>query len=63
MPVSDAVLTADGSKNRIVGKLLEQAMGAAASKAMAEGVSDPDEIRRRMLQARADLKAQMDNGA
>ena len=37
-------------------KVMESAMAAAAAKAQAEGVTDPNEIRRRMLEARDQVK-------
>lgn len=38
---------------------VQNAMAEAAAQAQAEGIVDPDEIRQRMLDARAALKAQV----
>ena len=40
-------------------KLIEQAMVWAINKCMEEGVTDPEEINARMMQARADIKTSM----
>jgi len=37
-------------------KRIEQAMSAAVTKAMAAGITDPDEIRRMMLEAAAQAR-------
>jgi hypothetical protein len=41
------------------GKAVEAAMAAATEQALAEGVTDPDEIRRRKLAARDAVRAGM----
>lgn len=38
-------------------KLIEQAMAAAATQAMADGITSPEEIRERMVDARLSMKA------
>ena len=45
-----------GHKNKDLAKRIEQAMAGAALQAQAEGVTDPDEIRRLMLAARDRVK-------
>lgn len=56
MPVVEAVGVAVGHDGSPAGiswaKQLEAAMTAAVEQAQAEGVTDPDEIRRRILDAR-----------
>lgn len=43
------------------GKRIEEAMSAAIAQAMEDGVSDPDDIKTRMLQARESVKIAMRN--
>lgn len=59
MPVKSAVMVSDGSRNHVTARLLEEAMGAAASKALADGITDPAETKKLMLAAREKLKAQL----
>lgn len=56
MPIAAAAMSSSSSKNPHLAKLIEEAMGAAASKAIAEGITDPNEIRARMLEARELVK-------
>ncbi len=56
MAIAEAAMASSSSKNPMLSKLIEEAMGAAASKATAEGITDPNEIRARMLAARELVK-------
>jgi len=46
---------AGGVDSNITPKEIEEAMAAAVIKAMNEGITDPDEIRRRQLEARDEV--------
>lgn len=52
--VGVATAHADNVKDAERNKLMQDAMTAAVVKAQAEGITDPDEIRRRILKARDD---------
>jgi hypothetical protein len=49
---------ASASNDTPSAKAIEDAMSQAAADAQAEGISDPDEIRERMLEARKRAKGQ-----
>jgi hypothetical protein len=48
---------AASSKKAAPGNSIEEAMSKAAAQAQAEGITDPDEIRQRMLEARKQVNA------
>jgi hypothetical protein len=48
---------AASNKKAATGNSIEEAMSKAAAQAQAEGLTDPDEIRQRMLDAREKAKA------
>jgi len=54
MPIVEAHGSASG--RNISAKAVEQAMAQAAQQCAAEGVADPAEIKRRMLEARERVK-------
>jgi hypothetical protein len=59
-PAGEKVATAVGTASNekaATGNSIEEAMSKAAAQAQAEGLTDPDEIRERMLDARAKAKA------
>jgi len=56
--VVEAVGVAARSTVSGLGKLIEQAMSHAVAQSYAEGVTEPDKVRARMLEARAEVKRQ-----
>jgi len=60
MPEESKIAAATGSAGagtKEQAKAIEQAMTAAVQQAIEEGVTDPDEIRKRQLEAREKAKA------
>jgi hypothetical protein len=54
--IVEAVGSATGGKGS---KDIEKAMADAVTKAVAEGITDPEEIRKRQLEARAKIKKEL----
>lgn len=56
MAVVEATAAFAASKNRDLAARIEMAMSAAALEARSDGVTDPNEVRQRMLEARDRIK-------
>jgi len=56
MPVVEAAASFVHSRNSDLAHRIEQAMSGAALQAHAEGISDPAEVKRRMMTARQRVK-------
>lgn len=54
--VAEAAGTAAGSSGGLTPDVIQEAMSKAAAEAQAEGVTDPEEIKRRMIDAKESLK-------
>lgn len=62
MPIVEAAASFVSARNSDLARRIEFAMGGAALQARGEGVTDPDEIRARMLEARERVKRGGDGG-